>query len=138
MRQQPKILLIGDDPARMSRLRAILSRTARVAHAEDLPQALKSLADGNDGEVEAVFADWKFHCGTGMDAVRQIGELYPELPVIVLTPPNELERGSWEWRQALSAGAFDLLPADGGEFEMLSLAEQAVASARARALLATA
>ena len=135
MRQPPSILLIGDDTARMARMREILSRTARVTQAEDLPQALKRLALD---DYEAVFADWRFYFGTWKDALQQISELYPGLPVIVISDPGGMERGSLQWREAIAAGAFDLLPSDCGEFELLSLAEQAVASARARALLATA
>jgi DNA-binding NtrC family response regulator len=136
--QQPNILLIGDDPARMARLRAILSRTARVVQAEDLQQALKRLALKNSEEFEAVFTDWRFHCGTWRDALNQIGNLHPDLPIVVVYNSEELARGSRDWREVISAGAFDLLPSSCGDLELLSLAEQAVASARARALLATA
>ena len=41
MRQRPNVLLIGDDDARMARLRAILRRTSYVEQAEDLPEALQ-------------------------------------------------------------------------------------------------
>jgi DNA-binding NtrC family response regulator len=138
MKQLPSILLIGDHPARMGRLRSILSRTSLVAQAEDLQQALKRLALNEYEGFEAVFADWRFHCGTWKDALRQINELYAGLPVVVLHDPEELERGSREWQEAIAAGAFDLLPSNCSDLELLSLAEQAVASARARALLATA
>jgi CheY-like chemotaxis protein len=135
MRQRPNILVIGDDTPRITRLRESLGPTSRVVQAEDLQQALKRLAlDDHD----AVFADWQFHCGTWREALRSIAELYPDLPVIVISNSEALEMGNQEWREAIAAGAFDLLPSHYGEFEVISLAEQAVASARARALLATA
>jgi DNA-binding NtrC family response regulator len=138
MRQQPNILIIGDDLARMARLRAVLSRTARVVQAEDLQQALKRLALKSSEEFEAVFTDERFHCGTWRDVLNQIGHLHPDLPIVVVYDSDKLKRGNREWREVISAGAFDLLPSNCGDLELLSLAEQAVASARARALLATA
>ena len=135
MRQRPNILLIGDDAARMARLRETLSRTARVAQAEDMPQAFERLAME---DFETVFADWRFHCGTWKEAVKYIGECYPDLPVIVISNSEGLERGGRQWMEAVEAGVFDLLPAEHREFEVLSLLEQAVASAQARAMRATA
>jgi DNA-binding NtrC family response regulator len=135
MIQRPNILLIGDDAARMTRLRATLRKTARVSRAEDLPQALRRLAEDN---FETVFSDWRFHCGTWREAVNSIGELYPDLPVIVVCDSDGLVRGSREWLDAMETGAFDLLLPNHREFEVLSLLEQAVASAHARALRAIA
>ena len=135
MKHRPNILLLGDDAARMARMRETLSRTARVARAEDIPQALQRLA-AND--FETVFSDWRFHCGTWRDALKSIGELYPDMPVIVVGDSDGLKRGSPEWMEAIEAGAFDLLPPNHRDFEALSLLEQAVASAQARAMRAIA
>jgi DNA-binding NtrC family response regulator len=135
MRQRPNILLIGDDAARMARLRETLSRAACVAQAEDLPQALKRLAME---DYETVFADWSFHCGTWREALQSIGELYPDLPVIVLGHSDDLNPHSRQWQEVVAAGAFDLLPAGHREFEILSLLEHALASAQARAMRAIA
>lgn len=135
MRQRPNILLIGDDAARMTQLRETLSRTALVAQAEDLQQALKRLARD---DYETVLVDWSFHCGTWREALQSIEELYPDLPVIVISNSNGLGSRGGEWQEVVAAGAFDLLPAGCRKFEILSLVEHAVASAQARAMRAIA
>ena len=135
MRQRPNILLIGDDPAKMAWLREILGRAARVAQAEDIPQALHRLAQD---DYEAVFTDWRFHCGTWREALQQVGGLYPDLPVIVISPVEGLEQGMREWVDVVEAGAFDLLLSPRSESAALSLLEHAVASGEARAMRATA
>ncbi|HEY7678950.1 MAG TPA: response regulator [Terriglobia bacterium] len=135
MREQPKILLVGDDEPRMTHLRATLSRAARVTQAEDLPQALSLLAADSFG---AVFCDWRFHCGTWRDALARSRELYPDLPVVVVSQTNGVEEGIDEWAQVVEAGAFDLLLSARSESTALSLLEHAVASGEARAIRASA
>ena len=135
MRERSNILVIGDGTARILRIRQTLNKIARVEQAEDLPQALQKLAGG---EFEAVFAEERFHCGTWNDVLQSVAELYPDLPVIVMSSAEGLEQASPRWMEAIGEGAFDLLPSNYGDFDLLSLAEQAVSSARARALLATA
>ena len=135
MRQRPNVLLIGDDDARMAKWRETLGRAARLAQAEDLPQALQMLARSG---YEAVFVDWRFHCGTWREALRLVGAIYPDLPLIVISRSDGIEQGIEEWIEVLEAGAFDLLLSIHNEFATLSLLEQAVASSEARALRATA
>ena len=135
MRQRPNVLLIGDDDARMARLRAILRRTSYVEQAEDLPEALQQLTEA---DYEAVFVDWQFHCGTWKDALRLVGALYLDLPLIVISQSDGIEQGIQEWKEVIEAGAFDLLVASDRESAALSLLEHAVATSAARALRATA
>lgn len=135
MRQRPNVLLIGDDDARMAKWRETLGRAARLAQAEDLPQALQMLAQSG---YEAVFVDWRFHCGTWREAVQLVGGIYPDLPLIVINQSDGIEQGIEEWIEVLEAGAFDLLLSIHNEFATLSVLEQVVASSEARALRATA
>ena len=102
---------------------------------EDIPQALHRLAQD---DYEAVFTDWRFHCGTWREALQQVGGLYPDLPVIVISPVEGLEQGMREWVDVVEAGAFDLLLSPRSESAALSLLEHAVASGEARAMRATA
>ena len=135
MRQKPNVLLIGDDDARMAKWRETFERSARVAQAEDLPQALQQLARA---DYETVFADWRFHCGTWREALKSIGELYPDFPVIVISRSDGMEQGIQEWMEVVEAGGFDLLLASDHQSAALSLLEHAVATSEARALRLTA
>ena len=135
MRQRPNVLLIGDDDARMAKWRETIGRAGCVSQAEDLPQALQQLARNN---YDAVGVDWRFHCGTWREALQLVGAIYPDLPVIVISRSDDTEQGIQEWREAVEAGAFDLLVASDHPSAVLSLLEHAVASGEARALRAIA
>ena len=135
MRQLPNILLIGDDTLEMRQLRAIFSRAARVAQAEDLPHAFQRLAAI---DYDVIIVDWSFHCGTWQDALRQIRPIYPALPVIVLSRSEGLEQGMREWVTVVEEGAFDVLAPRITESAAMALMEHAVATGEARAMRATA
>ena len=135
MREQPRVLLVGDDEARMTSLRETFSRVAQVMLAEDIPQALGLLAQR---PVEVAFCDWRFHCGTWREALKRLGELYPDLPIVVVSQTNGIEEGIDEWAEVIEAGAFDLLLSVRSESAAVSLLEHAVASGEARAMRATA
>ncbi|MBI3933625.1 MAG: response regulator [Acidobacteria bacterium] len=119
----------------MAKWRETFGRAARVAEAEDLPQALQQLARA---DYDAVGVDWRFHCGTWREAVQMVGAMYPDLPVIVISRSEGIEQGIQEWIEVVKAGAFDLLVASDRESAALSLLEHAVATSEARALRATA
>jgi DNA-binding NtrC family response regulator len=119
----------------MALLRETLNRFAQVMQAEDIPQALGVLAQRS---FEAVFCDWRFHCGTWREALERINELYPDLPVVVVSGTNGIEEGIDEWAEVVEAGAFDLLLSVRSESAAVSLLEHAVASGEARAMRATA
>lgn len=133
MRAQPRVLLVGDGEGRMVPLRETLGRVAQVRQAEDIPQALGALAERG---FEAVFCDWRFHCGTWREALERIGELYPDLPVVVVSGSNGIEEGIDEWAEVVEAGAFDLLLSIRNEAATLSVLEHAIASGEARAMRA--
>ena len=135
MKERPMVLVIGDAGERTAQLRAIFSRSARVMQAEDLPQALELLAQQ---DYEAVFVDWRYHCGTWRDALQRLEALYPELPVIVISQTSGIEEGIQEWAEVVGAGAFDLLLSVYNEPAAWSLLEHAVASGQARAMRAIA
>ena len=134
MRQKPNVLLIGDDDARMAKWRETFERSARVAQAEDLPQALQQLARA---DYDAVGVDWRFHCGTWREALQLLGAIYPDLPVIVISRSDGMEQEIQEWKEVIAAGAFDLLLASDHQSAALSVLEQAVATSEARTLHAT-
>ena len=133
MREAPRVLLLGDETSGTGPWRRILSRQSRVVCAEDIPEALSLLAEE---AYDAVFCDWRFHCGTWREAVERIGALYPELPVVVVSQSDGIAEGIQEWAAVVEAGALDLLGWPLDEFAARSLLEHAVASGEARALRA--
>lgn len=133
MRESRKVLLLGSDNPRMARLSEILSRHAKVARAEDIPEGLGLLARG---AYEAVFCDGRFHCGTWQEALETIQALYPELPIVIVSQTNGTDEGIREWTEVLYAGAFDLLLAPSNEYSVVTVMEHALASGEARALRA--
>ena len=129
MIERPRVLLLGDDEFRLAPLRQTLSRSARLASAEDLPHALSLLARGS---FDVVFCDGRFYCGTWREALERIGTIYPGLPVIVVSQTSDQEAD--EWAEVVATGAFDLLPSVRNEPATLALLEHAVASGEGRAL----
>ncbi|HWP85603.1 MAG TPA: hypothetical protein VNN17_10460 [Terriglobia bacterium] len=130
MRDRTNVLLLGNDATRIAPLLETLGRAARVCWVEDLPEALQKLAQQ---DFQAVFVDWDFYCGSWREALQRIQELYPALPVIVLGTPQEDRLWEQQWKEAVEAGAFDLLPSIENRMAVLLVLEQAVASSEARA-----
>ena len=78
---------------------------------------------------DALFCAWSFQRGTWKEAVRNIQESQPGLPVIVLSSSPE----NREWSEVLEAGAFDLLVPPYEKQSVLAVLEQASASREALA-----
>ncbi len=57
------------------------------------------------GDYDAVLCGWSFHKGTWNDALRQVRQRTPNLPVIVFCTAG----GEQEWVEVLKGGGFDLL-----------------------------
>ncbi|MBI4458583.1 MAG: hypothetical protein HY648_00820, partial [Acidobacteria bacterium] len=82
---------------------------------------------------DAMFCGWSYHQGTWQDALKEVLQQCPELPVIVFCRAG----GEREWLEALEAGAFDLLVAPYVKRNVYPLLEHAIASSEARRLHST-
>ena len=125
MLSQPKVLLISSDEMEASTWEEILRDHVMLKSVRSLPELKKSL---ESDAYDAVFCDWSFHLGTWQDALQQVRQRCPDLPVIIFCRAGS-ER---EWLTVLEAGAFDLLAAPYQQPTVLYVLEQAVASYEAR------
>jgi DNA-binding NtrC family response regulator len=71
---------------------------------------------------------WSFHKGTWNDALEQVRQRSPNLPVIVFCRSG----GEQEWVEVLEAGGFDLLVPPYQKDTVLPVLEHAVVSHDAR------
>jgi DNA-binding NtrC family response regulator len=123
----PAILLLNSDRAETKLLEDILGGRADVKTAHDLVELSPLLAASS---YNVVFCGWSFQQGNWEDALGQVRQHSPDLPVIICRPTGT-ER---EWVEVLEAGAFDLLIAPYQKETVLATLEQAVASYETRRL----
>jgi len=99
----PKVLIVDDDPSIRGLLTQIVQQSGySVEGAEDGQAALERLVDGG---YDAVFTDLMMPRMGGIDLVRKLKELDPNLPVIVITGFPTMESGV----TALREGATDFI-----------------------------
>jgi DNA-binding response OmpR family regulator len=126
MLRSPRVLLLSTDETETALLKELLREHAILTPAGNLSE-LAALLKANS--YDALFCAWSFQRGTWKEAVRNIQESHPGLPVIVLSSAPE----NREWAEVLEAGAFDLLVPPYEERAVLAVLEQASASSEALA-----
>ena len=130
MRSHPKVLLLSSDETETRKLEEVLLEYAILRRAGNLAELQSKL----EGEAyDAVFCGWSFHTGTWNDALGQVRQRCPDLPVVIFSETGD-ER---EWVKVLEAGAFDLLIAPYQKHTVIPILEQAAASYEARRLHST-
>lgn len=98
------ILVVEDDAVALDLLAEILRRNHfRVWIASSVETALKIL---EKTAVDLVLSDLRMPGRGGMDLLRSVRELHPDLPVVLLSAFGDEHL----WVEALSAGAVDLIP----------------------------
>lgn len=103
-----RILLVDDHPVAREGIRTVLTdrvEGAEVGEASDAVTALKQL---ENGEWDLMIADISLPGMNGLDLIREVRRLYPELPALVLS----MHPASQFARRALSAGAIGYLTKD--------------------------
>ena len=124
MLRSPSVLLLSTDNAEAALLQELIREHAIVTVAGNLSQ-LDALLECNS--YDALLCAWSFQRGTWKEAVKNIQESHPGLPVIVLSSSPE----NREWAEVLEAGAFDLLVPPYEKPAVLAVLEQASASREA-------
>ena len=82
------ILCVDDEPNSLILRKLVLQKAGyRVLTAESLPRALEVLSSS---PVDLVLSDQLMPGGTGTELARRIKELFPKLPVIIISGVNEL------------------------------------------------
>jgi DNA-binding NtrC family response regulator len=122
-----KVLMICSDEREKRTLEGVLNDHVILRTVADLGE-LQSVLEG--GSYDALLCGWSFHRGTWNDALKQVQERCPDLPVIIFSGVG----GEREWLQVLEAGGFDLLVAPFIRRTVLPVLEQAVYSHDARRL----
>ena len=121
MLRSPKVLLLSTNETETALLLDILQEHAVVTPAGSLGELDVLLRSTS---YDALFCAWSFQRGTWKEAVENIQESHPGMPVIVLSS-SPLNR---EWAEVLEAGAFDLLVPPYEKQSVLAVLEQASAS----------
>lgn len=124
------VLVVDDEELYRRSLGRILSRAGhQFSEARDATEALALLAQGG---LDLVIADLRMPGLNGLELIRQIHEIDPDLPCIVVTGFGSAESSI----EALRAGAFWYLekPFDQGHLDVVRrLVEQAIEHGRLKA-----
>jgi two-component system, cell cycle response regulator len=84
----------------------VLGREYRLSHVNRLEQAQEVLADSS---VDCILLDLQLSAGLGLESVSRLQVTAPDIPIVVLTGPDDQDRGV----EAVQRGAQDLLPKGG-------------------------
>ena len=98
----PRVLLCVCDPGQKASLQRSLAAHAELSWACNSQEIARQL---EQGKYDTVFCARALCSGTWIEVMRQVQQICPELPVIILSQTAD-ER---EWLEVLAAGGFDLL-----------------------------
>jgi DNA-binding NtrC family response regulator len=121
----PRVLLLSSDDSETASWEEMFREHASLRRVRSLEE-LEATLDGD--RYDALFCGWSFHAGTWNQALEQVQQHCPDMPVVVFKGTGD-ER---EWVKVLQAGAFDLLIAPYQKRNVLPVLEQAVISYEAR------
>jgi len=124
MLRNPKVLLLSNDETETAVLEQLLNEHVAVTPVNNLSE-LGALLENSD--YDALFCAGSPDTGICNDALEEVRNVLPDLPVILLSSSAEQR----EWLQALDAGAFDVLVPPYQERALLAVLEQASASREA-------
>ncbi|WP_299323697.1 sigma-54 dependent transcriptional regulator [Parasphingopyxis sp.] len=104
---RPKtLLLVDDEPAQGRLIAAIATRTGWKSLRAESGKDAMLLLDSPDGKtVDAVLIDYWAPSSGDVDLIRQVAELRPELPILVITAQSKVSIAV----EAMRAGATDFL-----------------------------
>jgi DNA-binding NtrC family response regulator len=126
----PRILLLSSDESEARNWEEMFREHATLRRVRNLEELHRTL----QGDFyDALFCGWSFQSGTWNEALGQVRQERPDLPVVIFSGTG----GEREWINVLEAGAFDLLVAPYQKRTVLPVLEQAVTSYEARRFLNT-
>jgi DNA-binding NtrC family response regulator len=115
-----RVLVIDDDPGLAEVLELLLSREGYAAERAGTVKA--GLERIGAAGIDLVITDLKLPDGTGLDAIRRIRGIRPELPIIMITSYSSMESAI----AALRAGAVDYIIKPFENDELLHAVERAL------------
>ena len=110
-----RILLIDDEPAQIISIKSFLERRGyRVFSAGSSSQGLEIVKEKT---IDLVFTDFRMPGKDGLQVIKEIKQINPEIPVIVITAFSQIEDAV----KVMKEGAFDYLakPVDLDQLELL-------------------
>ena len=122
----PRVLLFVCDASQKAILQQTLAHHAELVWADNLQEMTQQL---ERARYDALFCSSTLSTGSWGEALKQVRQFYPDVPVIILSKTSSQK----EWMEVLDAGAFDLLGLPCSERTLLSVMEHAVDSCEARA-----
>jgi DNA-binding NarL/FixJ family response regulator len=114
-----RILLVDDHPVARQGIRTVLSdrvKDAVIGEAADAPSALKQV---RAGEWDLMIADISLPGMSGLELLKEVRRVQPELPTLVLS----MHPASQFARRAISAGAIGYLTKDSDLEEFVAAIE---------------
>lgn len=116
-----RILLVDDHPVVRQGIRAILTERMKGAVVGETGDAGGALEQVRTGEWDIVLADISLPGTSGLDLIKQLRQLYPALPTLVVS----MHPAAQFARRALSAGAAGYLTKDSLPEEFVAAIEDA-------------
>ena len=110
-----KILLIDDEPAQITSIKSFLKRRNYSVYSAN--SGTEGMNIAKQENIDLVFTDFRMPEMTGLEVVKAMVALNPEIPVVVLTAYSD----STEAVKVMKEGAYDYLskPIDLDELELL-------------------
>jgi DNA-binding NarL/FixJ family response regulator len=116
-----RILLVDDHPVVRHGIRTILTERLKGAVVGEAGDAESALGQIREGNWDVVLADISLPGTSGLDLIKQLHQLHPTLPTLVVSmhPPSQFAR------RALSAGAAGYLTKDSPPEDFVTAIEEA-------------
>ena len=121
-----KVLLVMDSESETLAVQEVLRNHTALTCVQSLGELRVHLGRG---QYEAVLCGRSFRSGSWLEILKAADEEAPGVPTIVLSKDSN----GREWREAVGAGAFDLVTLPAEQQTLLGILEQAAASQQARA-----
>lgn len=99
---QPLVLVVDDEKAQRDLLTAVLSPTCRVDTAASVSEAV---VKAELTPPDLVIMDFAMPAASGIEGLQRLREIYPQLPVVILTGHADLEIA----REAIQLGAVEYI-----------------------------
>ncbi len=110
----PLVLVVDDEKAQRELLTAVLSPACRVDAAASVSEAV---VKAELTPPALVIMDYAMPTASGLEGLRRLREIYPDLPVVILTGHADLEVA----RQAIQIGAVEYMLKPFDQADLLSL-----------------
>ena len=123
-----RVLIIEDDPVLLDTMSSTLRLKPPHAHVETAASVLTSLEQIRAVEYAAILADAHQPRLEGIGFVRAVHKIHPHCPVILLIEKHQEEL----FRQAMDAGAYDVLVKPVEEGPLLFAVHRAIEMSRLR------